>query len=112
MRITFQLLLQRRRQFERIFIADAQPNTLCATSHRHVVQVHRRAADKLGDEAVSGLVVQVNGFIHLHNGATVHHADAVAHGHRLHLIVGDVDHGGGGAFLFQLVMQFDQLDAH
>ncbi|MNH38376.1 hypothetical protein D3C79_993960 [compost metagenome] len=76
------------------------------------MQVHRRTADKLGDKAVGGLVVKVDRLIHLHNGAPIHHADAVPHGHRFYLIVGDIHHGGGGAFLFQLVMQFDQLYAH
>ena len=87
MRIVRQLPLQRRRQLERVLPADAQPHRLAVAHDRQIVQIHRRAADKLGDETVGGVVIQVDRFIHLHDGAAVHHANAIAHGHRLDLIV-------------------------
>ncbi|MNN23149.1 hypothetical protein D3C81_1365350 [compost metagenome] len=111
-RVIFQLSLQRRRQFEGIFVTNAQPDTLRAAGNRHIVQVHRRAADKLGDKAVGRLVVEIDRFIHLHNGPPVQHANAVTHGHCLHLIVGDIHHGGGSTLLLELIVQFDQLNAH
>ena len=38
-------------------------------------------------------MVEIVRGINLHNVAELHHADAVAHGHRFRLIVGDVDGG-------------------
>ncbi|MNH15781.1 hypothetical protein D3C79_754030 [compost metagenome] len=111
-RIVFQLLFQRRRQSQQIAIVDTQLCSLSITQQVQIVQVHRRAADKLGDKTVGGVVIQVDWLVYLHDGAPIHYADAVAHGHRLDLIVRHVHHGGGGAFLFQSVMQFDELHAH
>ena len=44
--------------------------------------------------------------------AELHHADAVAHGHRFRLIVGDVDGGRRFARFFQLLMQIGNADPH
>ena len=44
--------------------------------------------------------------------AELHHADAVAHGHRFRLIVGDVDGGRRFAGFFQLLMQIGNADPH
>ncbi len=55
--------------------------------------IHLRRADKPGDKHIFRLVVEIVRGINLHNVAELHHADAVAHGHRFRLIVGDVDGG-------------------
>ena len=53
--------------------------------------VDRRRADEAGDELVHGVVVEHLGRVHLLEVALLHHGDAVAHRHRLHLVVRDVD---------------------
>src|SRR5713226_4829684 len=57
-------------------------------------EVHRRRAEKRSDESVSGIVIDISGRAELANDAFVEHHDAVAHGHRFHLIVRDVDGRG------------------
>ena len=54
-------------------------------------EVHLRRADEAGDEQVDGLVVELQRGVDLHQLAEVHHRDAVAHRHRLDLVVGHVD---------------------
>ena len=56
-------------------------------------QVHGRAADEAGDEHVRRLLVQVARGADLLQDAVLEHRDAVAHGERLGLVVGDVDRG-------------------
>ena len=63
----------------------------------HRQQVHRRAADELGDEQVGGPLVELHRRPQLLQPALVEHGDAVAHGHRFHLVVGDVEGGGAEA---------------
>ena len=59
--------------------------------------VHRRRADELGDEEVHGPVVERLRHVELLQHAVAHHRHAVAEGHRLDLVVRDVDrrHGEG-----------------
>ncbi|ELB86292.1 phenol hydroxylase, partial [Rhodococcus wratislaviensis IFP 2016] len=57
-------------------------------------QVHGRRPDEPGDEAVDRLLVQRLRARALLQDARFHDRHTVAHGHGLHLIVGDV-HGGG-----------------
>ena len=59
-----------------------------------VEEVHRRGAQKAGDEAVERFVVDVQRRVALLDEAVGHNDDAVAEGHRLFLVVGDVDRGG------------------
>ena len=59
--------------------------------HRARRQVHGGAADEAGDEQVGRLVVERPRRGALLEGAVAQHRDAVAHGHRLDLIVRDVD---------------------
>ena len=76
--------------------------------HQHALQeIQRRAADETGHELVLRLVVHLHGRSHLLDEAVAHDDDAVAHGHGLHLVVGDVDHGG-----VKPLVQLDQLGAH
>src|SRR5579862_669373 len=56
-------------------------------------QVHRRRADETGDEAVGGTVVDVLRSVDLLEQTVAHDSDAIAHRHRLDLIVGDIDGG-------------------
>src|SRR5699024_9711051 len=72
-----------------------------------VQEVHLGAADEAGDEHVAGVIVQVLRGIDLLDDAVLHDDDAVAHGHGLGLVMGNVDEGGG-----QLLVQLDDLGAH
>ena len=62
-------------------------------------EVHRRAADETGHEQVAGLLVELGGRAHLLHDPAAHHHDAVAERHRLGLVVGDVEGGGGQRLL-------------
>ena len=62
-------------------------------------QVHRRRAQKRRDEGVGGVVVDLRRRSDLPHRAEVHDDDAVAHGHRLDLVVRDVDRGRADALL-------------
>ena len=64
-------------------------------------------ADEVGDEALGRLVVDVPRRADLQDLARRHHRDAVRHGQRLFLVVGDEDEGDAG-----LVLQPLQLDLH
>ena len=64
-------------------------------------------ADEAGDEQVDGPVVELLGRRDLLQLALAHHGDAVAHGHRLDLVVGHVDRGHA-----ELVLQAADLGAH
>src|ERR1700687_6322723 len=57
-------------------------------------EVHRRGAQKSGDESVSRIVIDSGGGAELANHTFVEHHDAVAHGHGFHLFVRDVDGRG------------------
>ncbi len=69
-------------------------------------QVHRRIAEEAGDEGVGRTAIDLERAADLHDLALVHDADPVAHGHRLDLVMGDVD--GGRA---ELLLLPDQLVA-
>ena len=56
--------------------------------------VHRWATDELGHKQIGRPAVQLHRSTQLLQVSLVKHGDAVAHGHRLHLVVGDVDGGG------------------
>jgi len=60
-------------------------------------EVHRGRADEGGDESVGGGAVEVQGRADLLEGAGVHDGDDVAEGHRLLLVMGDVEGGGAEA---------------
>ena len=64
-------------------------------------------ADEVGDEALGRTVVDVARRADLQDPAGRHHRDAVRHGQRLLLVVGDEDEGDAG-----LVLQALQLDLH
>ena len=54
-------------------------------------QVHGGRADEAGDEDVARLEVEALGRVDLQDLARAHHGDAAAEGHRLDLVVRDVD---------------------
>ncbi len=62
-------------------------------------EIHGWAADEPGDELVGGAVIQVERRAGLFNPSRVHHDDFVGHGHRLDLIMGDVDGRGAEALV-------------
>ena len=62
-------------------------------------QVHFGATDEAGDEGVFRPFIERDRIGHLHDVALLHHADAVAHGHRFGLVVGHIDDRRGLALL-------------
>jgi hypothetical protein len=58
---------------------------------RRLEHVHCGAPDEAGDEEVDGVVVELLRLCRLLQLALAHHGDAVAHGHRLDLVVRHVD---------------------
>ena len=64
--------------------------------------VHRRRPDEAGDEEVVGVVVEHLRRVDLQEHALAHHRHAVAHRHRLDLVVGDVDRGDAEVLLERL----------
>ena len=70
-------------------------------------EVHLRAADEAGDEPVGRVVVELERRADLLDRAGVQHDDLVGHGHRLDLVVGDVDHR-----VAEVAVQLGDLDAH
>ena len=74
---------------------------------RGVDEVHRRRADEAGDEEVDGVLVERLGLVDLLQHALAEHRDPVAHGHRLGLVVRDVDRRDA-----QLVLDAGDLGPH
>ncbi len=81
-------LLARARSSARRPCARATP--FCRLDRR-LEHVHRRAADEAADEEVDRAVVQRLRIVDLLQLALAHDGDAVAHRHRLDLVVRDVD---------------------
>ena len=75
--------------------------------YRALQEIHRRRADEAGDEQVVRTVVQIERRADLLDDAVVHDDDLVGHGHRLDLVVGDIDGRG-----LQALVQFLDLGAH
>ena len=72
-----------------------------------IEQGHRRRADEVGDEHVGRPVVDLRRRGELLQEAAAHDGDPRRHGHRLELVVRDVDHR-----LADRAVQLDQLGAH
>src|SRR5690606_24387003 len=70
-------------------------------------QIHGRAADEAGREYVHRVLVEFDGRADLQDAPVAHHHDAVGHGHRLDLVVCDID-----CRRRQPLMQPLDLDAH
>ena len=60
---------------------------------RTAEEIHLRRADEAGDEAIGRMVVELERRADLLDAPAAQHDDPVGHGHRLDLVVGDVDHG-------------------
>ena len=93
---------------------DREPEAAELGAHRTVAagepgleEVHRRRADEPGDEEVDGVLVERLRGVDLLQLALADHRDAVAHRHRLGLVVRDVD--GGDA---EVVLDPRDLGAH
>ena len=109
--------------------ADPQPHPVGALGHLragqpqgYAVHVHLRVvapqpghggaqevrlAEEVGDEGRAGSFVERCRVAHLLEATAVHHRDGVGHGHRLLLVVGDVDEGQA-----DLLLDPFQLDLH
>ena len=66
-------------------------------------------ADELGDEAGARGAIDRGRRVDLLEAAFIHHHDAVGHGQRLALVVGDVDEGDAELLLqrFELALHVD-----
>ena len=84
---------------------DPRPRSIAA--RRAGDQVHRGRADEARHKDIGGAVVKLQRCPDLGDMAVAHHHDAVGHGHRLDLVVGDIDRGGA-----QALMQLADLAAH
>src|SRR6185437_14602307 len=68
-------------------------------------KIHRRRTKECRNKSIGGFVIDLFGTADLAHDALVQHHDAVAHGHRFHLVVSDVDCGGSDTLVkaFQLL---------
>ena len=73
----------------------------------HLEEIHPRRAEEAGDEEIVGIAIEFQRRADLLDRAAIEHDDPARHGHRLDLVVGDVDHGRA-----ELGMQAAELDAH
>src|SRR3954454_12925484 len=80
---------------------------LVGGGHGNRQEVHLGRADEAGDEQVARVVVELERGAGLLDHAGLEHHDLVGQRHRLDLVVGDVDHGGG-----QLLVEPGELDPH
>ena len=74
-----------------LVLAEADPEVAVAPGELRLDQIDRRRADEAGDELVDRVVVQHLRRVDLLQVSCVHDGDAVAHRHRLDLVVRDVD---------------------
>src|SRR5258708_2274382 len=95
------------RQRQRDAVAEFDARTTARHPRRTGNHVHRRRADEAGDERVRRMIVEVERVAGLLDHAVAHHHDLVGHGHRLDLIVRDVDRGR-----LQPLVQLLDLGAH
>ena len=70
-------------------------------------EVHFRRADEPRHELIARVAVELQRAAHLLNHARLEDDDLVGHRHRLHLIVGDVDHRRG-----ELLVQLRDFHPH
>ncbi|GAB1362791.1 hypothetical protein MASR1M32_20270 [Rhodobacter sp.] len=84
---------------------DGQPKTRAVKAGRD--QVHRRRGKELRHEGIGGIGIDLKRRADLFDMAVPHDADAVAHGHRLDMVMGDEDHR-----LAQPAVQLHQLLPH
>ena len=87
--------------------ADRDRHPTAVRMHRPLEQVHRRRSDEARDEEVERLVVEVLWGVDLLEDSHAHHGDAIAHGHRLDLVVRHVDRGRR-----ELVLELADLGSH
>lgn len=66
-------------------------------------------ADEVGDEGIDRMLVDALGRVDLLDGALMEHGDAVGHGERLTLVVGDEDHGDAERTLQMFDLQLHLL---
>ena len=74
-----------------LVLAEGDLEVAVAPDELRLDQIDRRRADEAGDELVDRLVVEHLRRVHLLQVSRVHDGDAVAHRHRLDLVVRDVD---------------------
>ena len=90
-----------------VVLADLHGESPVVAHDRRLGEVHRRRADEAADEEVHRALVELLGRRDLLELALPHDRDAVAHRHRLDLVVRDVDRRHA-----ELVLQARDLGAH
>ena len=85
-------------------VSGGEPGAAVLRGDFTLDQVHRGRAHEPGDEEGGRTVVNLVRRADLLQPAFLHDRDTVPHGHRLHLVVGDDDHGGP-----QPLLEIDQL---
>ena len=92
-----------RRQRQPRFVGEVNQPAAVATGEQNAFQqVHARLAHKIGDEEVSGGVVDLIGRANLLEDTAIHYCDPVSQGERFVLVVGDKDRGVTGLALQML----------
>lgn len=74
---------------------------------RRCQEVHSGTSDEAGNKGICRRLVELGRRADLHDPPLVHHCDPVAHGHRLNLIVGNVNRRRA-----ELSLHFENLTPH
>ena len=74
-----------------------------------IEEVHRRRSDEAGDEEIVRTLVKILRCVQLLELSRAHHGDAIAHRHRLDLVVRHID-GGATKTLMELLQHRARLD--
>ena len=61
--------------------------------HLHRQQIHGRRTNELGHKQIGRVLVKLHGGAELLQAAAIEHGNAMAHGHRFHLVVGHIKGG-------------------
>jgi hypothetical protein len=88
-------------------VAGVEGQMRAVLAHDALEEIHLRAADEARHEEVLGRVVEIERAAELFELAQPQDRDLVGHGHRLDLVVGDVDHG-----VAEALVQRADLAAH
>src|SRR5260370_4483717 len=102
----FQTAFERERQS--VFVAPFhKEQAAIAPLDLALQEVHRRTADEASNEEIFRLPVKSQRIGYLHDETVAHDANAITHGHRLNLVMGNVNHG-----ITELSVEFGNLRAH
>ena len=95
-----------RSRFDSLIWLPSASATVLAGDDLPLDQIHPRRADEARDEQVARPVIEIQRRPDLLDAAMVQHHDLGGERHRLDLVMGDIDHGGG-----ELAVELGDLDA-